>query len=116
MMERPLDLLRDVLDHTIVDADGAPCGTVDDLLLEGGPGQLLKVTALLVGPGPLVRRLPRWLERAAAWIFGRRYARVSWSEVESISATVTLRSPAAKLGLGRWDRKVGRWLARIPGS
>jgi sporulation protein YlmC with PRC-barrel domain len=114
-MERPLDLLRDVLDHTIVDAEGTPCGMVDDLLLDGGPGQL-KVTALLVGPGPLLRRLPRALERAASALFGRRYARVLWSEIESIGATIRLRSPAAKLGLGRWDRKVGRWLSRMPGS
>jgi len=115
-MVRPLDLLRDVLDRTIVDADGTPCGMVDDLLLEGAPGQPLKVTALLVGPGPLLRRLPRVLERAATVLFGKRYARVPGSEIESIGATINLRSPAAKLGLGRWDRRVGRWLSRLPGS
>jgi sporulation protein YlmC with PRC-barrel domain len=47
---RVLHLLREVLDHEIVDCDGNSCGMVDDIELEwtvDGPG----VAALQLGPG-----------------------------------------------------------------
>jgi hypothetical protein len=40
-----------VLDHQLLDKDGRRCGNVDDLAIEGGPGDVPEVVALLVGPG-----------------------------------------------------------------
>jgi len=61
MSARVLDLQRDLLDRQIVRSDGALLGKVDDLeLTESEPGTL-HVTALLVGPDPLSRRLGGWL-------------------------------------------------------
>jgi sporulation protein YlmC with PRC-barrel domain len=110
---RPLHLLREVLDHEIVDADGVPCGRVDDIELDwtpNGPG----VVALLLGPGAWVPRLPRPWRGAARWLFGRARVRIPWAEVEEVSTVVRLRSRAEQWGAGALDRRCGRWLARLP--
>src|SRR4029079_83330 len=54
---RRLDLLREVLDHEVVDVEGTSCGMVDDIEFaagERGP----EVAALLIGPGAWTPRLP----------------------------------------------------------
>ena len=116
MKEDYLDLVRQVLDHEVVDSNNVPCGMVDDLEVEGGPGEELRVTALLVGAGAWTRRLPSAFERLAARVFGRQQTRVPWSEVESVTERVKLRSRAEELGLGRADRKASRLGGKVPGS
>ena len=116
MKEEFLDFVRKVLDHEVVDSDNVPCGMVDDLEVEGRPGEELKVTALLVGAGAWTRRLPSAFEGLAAWVFGTQQTRVPWSEVESVTERVKLRSQAEALGLGGADRKASRLLEKVPGS
>jgi sporulation protein YlmC with PRC-barrel domain len=111
-----LDIVRQVLDHEVVDSNNLPCGMVDDLEVEAEPGGELRVTALLVGAGAWTRRLPSAFEGLAAFIFGNRQTRVPWSEVESVTERVKLRSRAADLGLGGADRRAAKLLERIPGS
>ena len=112
-MTRQVDLLRDLLDHELVDADGQSCGMVDDIEFMPTP-QGPAVFALLVGPGAWAPRLPALLGLAMQALLGRRKVRVPWDEVVEISETIRLRSKASQLGLGRLDRKVGRWLAKLP--
>ena len=116
MKEDYLDFVRQVLDHEVVDANNMPCGMVDDLEVSGEIGGELRVTALLVGAGAWTKRLPSPFEGLAAFIFGRQQTRVPWSEVESITERVKLRSEAEQLGLGRADRRAGRLLEKVPGS
>ena len=111
-----LDIVRQVLDHEVVDSDNLPCGMVDDLEVSGGPGGELRVTALLVGAGAWTRRLPSVFENVAAWVFGTQQTRVPWSEVESVTERVKLRSEAEDLGLGRADRKASKLLEKVPGA
>jgi len=112
---RSLDLLREVLDHEVVDAEDVSCGMVDDLAFgRGQDGPVLD--ALLVGPGAWGPRLPALLRLAAGRLVGRAVVRIPWHEVIEISEVIRLRSTAAELGLGRLDRKVGRWLAKLPMS
>ena len=70
MNDETLDLVRDVLDHEVVDADGVPCGIVDDVELEGRAGSTLRVRALLLGVEVWSDRLPtscaRWQEAAGS--------------------------------------------------
>jgi sporulation protein YlmC with PRC-barrel domain len=108
-----LHLLREVLDHEVVDVEGAPCGMVDDIELawtDGGPA----VAALLLGPGAWTARLPRGLRGAAQSLFGRAIVRIPWREVVKVSETVQLRSRAEDWGAGALDRKLKRWIPRIP--
>ena len=111
-----VDLVRSVLDHEIVDADGVPCGMVDDVELSGGPGTTLKVAALLTGPGVWTERLPRVVRRLARAVVGRQQSRIAWSEVASAGDRIQLKSTAEELGLNGGDRKLARWVARIPRS
>ena len=112
---KPFDLARDLLDHELVDVDEVPCGRVDDIELEH-TSHGLAIAALLVGPGAWAQRLPALARIGARAVFGRERVRVPIDEVTRIEDVVQLRSRAAQLGLGILDRRVGRWLARLPRS
>jgi hypothetical protein len=105
-----------VLDHALLDADDWMCGTVDDLEVEGGVGETLRVTALLVGPGAWVPRLPALFARLLPHVFGTHCVRVPWSEVCELGEHIRLRSRAAALGLATMDRRLGLVIAKLPGS
>jgi hypothetical protein len=108
-----LDLLREVLDKELVDSQGRSCGVADDLEFAAGPDGP-RVTAILVGPGAWSTRLPALLQVAATAVFGHGRVRVPWREIARIDVVIELRSTAEELGLGRLDRKAGRWLRKIP--
>jgi sporulation protein YlmC with PRC-barrel domain len=110
-----LDLVRELLDHELVDVDGVPCGMVDDVELSGAAGERCTVAALWVGPGAWGPRLPALLAAATAWWAGTRRVRVPWKEITRVDERVELRSSATALGLGIADRRYGRWLRWVPG-
>ena len=111
----PMRLVSQVRDLQIVDAEGVHCGIVDDIELEGKPGGPLRVKALVVGPGGYSKRLPGWWLALVNVIAGNSVVRVPWSEVEHITSTVRLASPAVKLGLGKGDRRAARLLPKTGG-
>ena len=115
MKRHSLDLLREVLDHELVDVDNVSCGMVDDIELSNtadGP----TVKALLVGPGAWIRRLPALLQWPAEKLLGHRVVRVPWEQVAHVSETIQLKSRASALDLGRLDRRIGKWLSHLPKS
>ena len=105
------DLMRDLLDHELVDSEGRSCGMVDDIELAGGPADL-EVAALLVGTGAWQMRLPALIRLSIRMFTERDRVRVPFAEVASISEVIRLRSPATRLGLGVVDRRVGQWVQR----
>lgn len=111
-----VDLVREVLDHEIVDADGVPCGMVDDVELSGGPGAPLVVEALLVGPGVWTARLPWFFPRLVQALIGRQRVRIPWREVALTGDRIKLKSSASELGLDAGERRMKRWLGRLPRS
>jgi hypothetical protein len=94
---------------------GALCGNVDDLAVEGGPGEEAEVVAILVGPGYWGQRAG-WIGRLAGWIGGGGKVRVGWSEVEKIDSAVRLKRDATSLGLGAGDDRLRPYLEKIPGA
>ncbi len=114
-MTDTLDLGLNVLDHQLLDRDERRCGKVDDLALEGGPGEELVVTAILSGPD-VWRRRSRFLGRLAAWIGRGGRHRVPWEEVEMVGPHVQLKRAAKELGLGAGDDRLRPFFERIPGS
>ena len=88
-MSEELDLGLGVLDHQLLDCDGRRCGNVDDLAIEGGPGQSAIVVALYSGPGA-------W--RGRSRVLGRLAARLGGGRV------------------GRGDDRLRPLVARIPGA
>lgn len=111
-----VDVYRQVLDHALLDADDWLCGIVDDIEVEGDVGGPLRITAMLVGPGAWAWRLPALFARMAPHLFGTRCVRVPWSEVSVLGEQIRLRSRAASLGLATTDRRLGLWIAKLPGS
>ena len=55
-----LKLVSGLRDLQIIDCDERICGIVDDIELEGKARKVLRVKALLVGPGAYRGRLPGW--------------------------------------------------------
>jgi len=110
-----VDLGLNVFDHQLLDSVGRRCGKVDDLALEGGPGEALEVVAILCGPGVWPGRAGV-LGRIAAWLGGGGRVRVPWSEVAEIQSHVKLGKRAEELGLGRGDDRLRPYIEKIPGS
>jgi sporulation protein YlmC with PRC-barrel domain len=110
-----IDLGLNLLDHQLLDAEGRRCGKVDDLALEGGPGEELQLAAILSGPG-VWRARAGLIGRAAAWLGGGRRVRIPWDDVAEVGSHVKLHKRAAELGLGRGDDRVRPYLEKIPGS
>ncbi len=110
MADREIDLAYRLLDLDLLDADERRCGKVDDLELDGTPGESTYVSAIVSGPGALPNRLPRRLQGLGMWVFGDRTVRVPWSEVAEVDpATVKLEKRAADLDLALGDRRLA-WI------
>ena len=105
----------ELVDRQLLDSEDRRCGNVDDLALEGGPGEKLEVVAIFSGPGAW-RRRAGLVGRFAAWIGGGRVVRVPWEEVAGVSAHVKLCKRADALGLGRGDDRLRPLIQRIPGA
>jgi hypothetical protein len=115
MDTHPLDLLREVLDHELVDVDGVSCGMVDDLEFADTPrGPALM--ALWAGPGAWGPRLPALLQWVCAHVFGVARRRVVWEDVADVGEVIRLRRSAGALGLASLDRKVNAWMRKLPGA
>jgi hypothetical protein len=115
MSAKYFDLVGQVLDHDLIDADDYPCGKADDVEIEGDPGKTLRVKAILVGPGAWLPRLPRFLAPIGKKLFGSKIVRVPWEEVEQIAPKIKLKSTASALGLGVADRKAARLMSKLIG-
>jgi sporulation protein YlmC with PRC-barrel domain len=116
MSDDSIHLLRDVVDHEVVDVHQLPCGIVDDIEVEFDLRRGFRPVALLIGPGAWQRRLSPWLARIARRIAGSEEIRVPWSQIAYIGERVALRSRAVELGLGASDRKWGKRIERVPGA
>jgi sporulation protein YlmC with PRC-barrel domain len=111
---QPLKLLSEVRDLQIVDLNERNCGICDDIEFEGGPGEALTVSALLVGPGAYERRLPKWAGRLIAKIAGNRVVRVPWQSIERISGRIFLIVPGEEAGLRRVEDRLIERFRRVP--
>jgi sporulation protein YlmC with PRC-barrel domain len=114
-MREELDLGLGLLDHQLLDCESRRCGKVDDIAIEGGPGEEAHVVAIVAGPD--VWRLRSGLiGRVAAWVGGGGRARIPWREVAEVESHVVLKRRAADYGLGRGDDRSRPWIEWIPGA
>jgi hypothetical protein len=118
---RVLDLNLHLLDRQIIDTEGLLVCKVDDLELEPGEDGALYVSAILVGPRALGRRiggrLGRWITSIASRQATTPPPRVDISLVRDIGSAVTLDARRADLDLAPLDDWVDRHIiSRIPGS
>jgi hypothetical protein len=114
-MSVELDLALGILDHQLLDSEERRCGNVDDLAIEGGPGEDAYVVAILSGPN-VWRGRAGALGRIAAWLGRDGRVRIPWEEVAAVESHVRLRKRASDYGLGRVDDRLRPWIERIPGA
>jgi sporulation protein YlmC with PRC-barrel domain len=114
-MSVELDLGLALLDHQLLDCEGRRCGNVDDVAIEGRPGETARVVAILSGPD-VWRSRSGLIGRLAAWIGGGGRVRIPWAEVAEVESHVRLKRKATDYGLGGGDDRLRPWLERIPGA
>ena len=103
-----LDLVRDVLDKQLLDAEDRPFGKVDGIALELRDGEPPRVRALEVGAAVRMARLPR---RIAGWLRPMtRCARATRIPIESVvSLTKDIKVDIDATRTSAW--RIERWLA-----
>jgi sporulation protein YlmC with PRC-barrel domain len=99
-----------LLDDQLIDSDEHRCGRVDDVELQGGPGQETAVAALLIGAGAWPRRVRSPFSRVLGGLTPGYMDCVPWSAVRDVATTVKLSLPAKELGLGTDDGRNARWV------
>lgn len=107
-------LVRELLDRQLEDANGTPCGMVDDVELETGANGTMRVTALLVGAGAWIPRLPALLHAPARALFGTRTVRVPWARIEYVREHIRLKGTETELGLKFHEPRLAAWIGRLP--
>jgi hypothetical protein len=121
MTGREFDLHLHLLDRQVVDRDDRMVCNVDDLELEDDASGNLIVTAILVGPRALGRRLGgrlgRWTTAIAERVSDEDMPRIDFGRVNDIGNAIHVNATRAELAvdpLERWvDDKI---IARIPGA
>ena len=115
--DRSLHLMRDVADGQLLAADGRRLGRVADLAATLRPDGSLEISAILIGPAALARRLSNAGGRLVTRLGARRFERiVPVSEVKEFGSAIRLRSDAAHYDLADGDDWAGTILRFIPGS
>jgi hypothetical protein len=116
MKEDKFDVGYRILDDDLLDSEERRCGKVDDVEIEGKPGEPAHLTAIVAGPGAWPGRLTGPLRGMAENLFAGDVVRIPWSAIDDITAVVKLNKTAKELGLGRGDDKARPLLDWIPGS
>lgn len=121
-----MNVIRDVLDHQLVDRNQFKMGRVDGIVVELRDGQPPRLTYIEVGMPALARRLNPRLERWIAALeskWGARQSepfRIPWSQVRDfgiggIDVEVDLEAEATPvLAWEKWLRE--HVIGRIPGA
>ncbi|HEU4697743.1 MAG TPA: hypothetical protein VFS40_01035 [Gemmatimonadales bacterium] len=121
--ERPLRLVRDVLDQRVFDRDVHVLGRVDGLALELREGEPPRAVYVELGATTLAARLSarlgRWARRLAErWGAGRpEPVRFAWTKVRRIDLDLHLDADRAEshvLDLDRW--LYARFIRHLPGA
>jgi hypothetical protein len=121
-----MNVIRDVLDHQLVDRNQVKMGRVDGIVIQLCDGQPPKLAYIEVGMPTLARRLHPRLERWVAVLqskWGARHGepfRIPWSQVSDfniggIDIEVDLEAEATPaLAWEKWLRE--HIIGRIPGA
>jgi hypothetical protein len=113
-----IDLGFTLLDRQLVDSEDRRCGKVDDLELEGGPGEEAKVVGIVSGP----QALQAGKHGPLGWLLARLLrgqddtALVHLDTIDELGPTIKLKLPARELGLAKGEERVAQFIRRLPGA
>lgn len=114
-----MDLVRDLLDKTVIDRDGRELGRVDSIVLDLGPTDAT-IVALELGPVVLARRIGGFAARVAAAVEhliglgGRAPLRVPFSRVMEIGDHVRVDVRFADTPAAIIEDRLRGWLGSLP--
>jgi sporulation protein YlmC with PRC-barrel domain len=119
-----VDLVRDILDKPVVDANGHPMGRVDGIVLEHLDGEPPRAAAIEIGPIVLGERLHptigRWIAAIehAFGLPGDRRLRIPFAEVSRITNERRLKIPLTfdKTQAAVVEKRLQRWISKLPGA
>lgn len=116
-----MDVVRDLLDKSVVDRNGQAMGRVDAIVLEQDDGPP-RIATLLIGPAALGSRLHPALGRLVTALERRlgvdrdRPSRIDIGDVEHIDRSIRLRITIGETNAAAIEQRLRRWIARLPGS
>ena len=117
-----MDIVRDVLDMSVVDRNGREMGRVDGILLDQEAGKPARLAAILIGPSVLADRLHPRLGRAVRGIeklfhLDRdRPTRIDFADVDEIERKVRVRLTIGDTAVAAVEQRLRSWLLRLPGQ
>ena len=117
-----MDVMRDVLDKSVVDRDGREMGRVDGILLDCGPNEPPRLAAILVGPSALAERLHpslgRFVRRAEQrlGLDRNRPTRIDLASVDPAPGKVRVRLTIKETAAAAVEEWLRGWVLRLPGS
>jgi sporulation protein YlmC with PRC-barrel domain len=117
-----MDVVRDVLDKSVVDRNGREMGRVDAIVLALESGQAPRLEAILIGPAALGSRLHPGLGRlvSACERFFRvdqdRPARINFADVADFGRNIRLRLTIGETAVDAIEQRLRAWVSRLPGS
>lgn len=116
-----MDVVRDVLDTSVVDRNGREMGRVDGILLEYGDGPP-HITALLIGPSALGSRLHPALGQFVSRLERRlgidrpQPTTIAVGDVDTIGGDIRLRLAIGDTAAAAFEHLLRGWIAKLPGS
>jgi len=117
-----MDVVRDVLDKSVVDRNGREMGRVDGILLDGGPNKQPRVVAILIGPSALGDRLHpalgRFVSRVEKW-FGldqNRPTQIDFADIDEFGTRVRVRLAISDTTVDAVEKRVREWIRWLPGA
>jgi sporulation protein YlmC with PRC-barrel domain len=117
-----MDVVRDLLDKSVIDRNGREMGRVDGILLHYRASEPPHVTAILIGPSVLAERLHARLGRIVRAVERRfdvdrdRPTRIDVADIDEIDTRVRVRLAIGETAVGAVEQRLRSWLGRLPGS
>jgi len=117
-----MDVVRDVLDKSVIDRNGREMGRVDGIVVDNRPNQPLRLAVILIGPaalgdrlhpglGELVRRVEKWLG-----LDQNRPARIEFGDIDHVERKIRLRLSIGDTAVAAIEQRLRAWVLRLPGA
>ena len=117
-----MDIVRDLLDKSVVDRNGREMGRVDGILVDTQPNKPIRLVAVLIGPAALGDRLHpalgRFVRRAEKW-FGldqERPTQIDFADIDDIGRKIRVRLTIGDTAVDAVEKRVRGWIRWLPGA
>jgi len=110
-------LLPRLLDCQIMDKNGVRCGKVDDIAIEGKPGQKLIATNIIVGVGNWHKRKRDIFSRLFVWFIPHTTPRqLPLAKIKRVDPLIELICSKEEIYISSLEKKITSVLSHIPGG